>query len=92
MALPVAPGHPQQSGILIPNKVWAGKLLVKFYEATVLGDIANTEYEGEISDMGDNVVIRTTPSITIRDYSKGGNLTVERPEPEIKELPIDKGK
>jgi len=42
--------------------------------------------------MGDNVVIRTTPSITIRDYSKGGNLTVERPEPEIKELPIDKGK
>lgn len=65
---------------------------VKFYEATVLGEIANTEYEGEIANQGDNVIIRTTPSITIRDYSKGQALQVERPEPETVELTIDKGK
>jgi len=90
--LPVAAGHPQLSGITIPNAIWSGKLLVKFYEATVLGEIANTEYEGEIANQGDNVIIRTTPSITIRDYSKGQSLTVERPEPDTVELTIDRGK
>lgn len=92
MALPVAGGHPQLSGITIPNAIWSGKLLVKFYEATVLGEIANTEYEGEIANQGDKVIIRTTPTITIRDYSKGGTLQTERPEPETVELVIDKGK
>jgi len=92
MALPVAGGHPQLSGITIPNAIWSGKLLVKFYEATVLGEIANTEYEGEIANQGDKVIIRTTPTITIRDYSKGGTLQTERPEPDTVELVIDKGK
>lgn len=92
MALPVAGGHPQLSGITIPNAIWSGKLLVKFYEATVLGEIANTEYEGEIANQGDKVIIRTTPTITIRDYSKGGTLQTERPEPDTVELTIDKGK
>lgn len=92
MALPVAGGHPQLSGITIPNAIWSGKLLVKFYEATVLGEIANTEYEGEIASQGDKVIIRTTPTITIRDYSKGGTLQTERPTPETVELTIDKGK
>lgn len=92
MALPVAAGHPQLSGTTIPNAIWSGKLLVKFYEATVLADISNTEYEGDIANQGDNVKIRTTPSITIRDYSKGQTLKTERPEPEIVDLPIDQGK
>lgn len=92
MALPVAAGHPQLSGITIPNAIWSGKLLVKFYEATVLAEIANTEYEGEIASQGDKVIIRTTPTVTIRDYSKGSTLQTERPEPETKELTIDKGK
>lgn len=92
MPMPVAAGHPQLSGVTIPNAIWSGKLLVKFYEATVLGEIANTEYEGEIANQGDKVIIRTTPSITIRDYAKGGTLQTERPEPETVELDIDKGK
>ena len=92
MALPVAAGHPQLSGVTIPNAIWSGKLLVKFYEATVLAAIANTEYEGEIASQGDKVIIRTTPSITIRDYSKGMTLQTERPEPETVELDIDRGK
>lgn len=92
MAVNAAAGHPQYSGSVVPNAIWSGKLLVKFYEATVLASIANTEYEGEIADQGDKVIIRTTPSITIRDYSKGGNLQTERPEPETVELTIDKGK
>ena len=37
------------SGTFIPE-VWSGKLVEKFYKATVLGAIANTDYEGEIKN------------------------------------------
>lgn len=42
--------------------------------------------------MGDVVHIRTTPSITISDYSKGQKLVYEQPEPDTVDLDIDKGK
>jgi len=74
------------------KEIWSGKLVEKFYDATVFGDIANTDYEGEISKMGDKVNIRTTPTIIIRDYQKGGNLQYQRPESPNAELVIDKAK
>ena len=73
-------------------EVWSSKLNVKFYDATVLSAISNTDYEGEISNYGDKVYIRTVPDITIRPYVKGGNLTYENPESPNKELLIDQGK
>jgi hypothetical protein len=91
MPVPSASGHPVYSGTFIPE-VWSGKLVEKFYDATVFGEIANTDYEGEISNMGDKVIIRTTPTITIRDYNKGGKLTYERPEAPNVNLLIDKAK
>lgn len=42
--------------------------------------------------MGDKVIIRTVPTLTIRDYVKGQNLQVEQPESPNVELLIDKGK
>ena len=45
MAYPTAAGFPSMSGGYIPE-IWAGKALVKFYESTVYGSIANTDYEG----------------------------------------------
>ena len=85
-----ASGHPQYSGTFIPE-IWSTKLLVKFYSACVLADISNTEYEGEVK-YGDKVIIRTVPTITIRDYAKGQTLVIQRPESPNVELPIDKAK
>lgn len=79
------------SGIYIPE-IWSGKLLEKFYAATVFGAIANTDYEGEISARGDKVIIRTIPDITIRDYVIGQNLQYTNQEGAVVELLIDKGK
>jgi hypothetical protein len=56
------------TGSFVPE-IWSGKLIEKFYAATVLAAIANTDYEGEIKSQGDKVKIRTKPTITIRDYS-----------------------
>ena len=48
---------PAYSGIFIPA-IWSGKLIEKFYNATVLAAIANTDYEGEIKNYGDTINIR----------------------------------
>ncbi len=92
--IPVAsttPATPTYAGTFIPE-LWSGKLIEKFYDATVLAQIANTDYEGEIKDMGDTVHIRTVPSITIRDYQRGMTLQTERPDAPIVDLTIDYAK
>jgi len=90
MVYPVAPGRPNYSGTFIPE-IWSGKLIENFYDATVLAAISNTDYEGEIRNMGDTVNIRTQPNITIREYVKGQNLVVENPDAPKLQLVIDKG-
>lgn len=95
MPFPNAAGHPDYSASgtskFIPE-VWSGKLVTKFYAATVFGDIASTDYEGNISDMGDKVYIRTRATITIRDYERGGGVTSENPTSPNVVLNIDHGK
>lgn len=58
----------------------------------VVAQIANTEYEGSITDQGDKVHIRTTPSITIKKHRKGQELNYEAPQPSIVTLNIDEGR
>lgn len=90
MSFPVSAGRPNYSGNFIPE-IWSGKLIENFYDATVLAAISNTDYEGEIRNMGDTVNIRTTPEITIKTYVKGQTLSVENPDKPKLQLVIDKG-
>jgi hypothetical protein len=74
-----APGYPDYSAAglsaFIPEK-WSTKLVEKFYDATVLTHISNTNYEGEIKGLGDKVWIRTrgTVPVYLNVYQKGGVL------------------
>ena len=79
------------SGTFIPA-LWSGKLAQKFYAATVFGEIANTDWQGDITGMGDTVIINTIPTITINNYSVGQNLAYEVPAPSTISLVINKGK
>ncbi|MGL4264535.1 MAG: hypothetical protein ACRCTX_23200, partial [Afipia sp.] len=79
------------SGSFIPT-LWSAKLNQKFYKSTVFGEIANTSYEGEISGLGDKVVINNRPDITISDYQVGTSLSYQVPAPSTVELPIDRAK
>lgn len=104
MAFPIA--GPATSPVLYPvggvantlkasgfiPEIWSGKLIEKFYATTVLAAISNTNYEGEIKNKGDKVIIRTKPTITIRDYRADGLLAIDRPSGSNVELLIDKGK
>jgi hypothetical protein len=91
MPFPHAAGTVSYSGTFIPE-VWSKKLIEKFYDATVLTAISNTDYEGEIKGQGDKVKIRTIPSLQISSYTSGQTLTNQRPESNIIELLIDKGR
>lgn len=81
---------PAYTGTFIPE-IWSGKLIEKFYDATVIGAISNTDYEGEITSYGDKVNIRTKPNVTIKAYQVDQALEFERPASDIVELNIDKG-
>jgi len=79
MAFGTAPGYPDYSAAgssaFIPE-IWSAKLVEKFYDATVLTHISNTNYEGEIKGLGDKVWIRTrgTAPVYLNVYQKGGVL------------------
>jgi len=90
--LGAATAYPQLSGNAVPNQLWAKKLVARFYDATVFGDIASTDYEGTIKDFGDLVTIRTTPNITISNYVKGQTLPLEALQPSTVNLAIDQAK
>jgi len=92
---PIYPTGSASNGLdaagFIPE-IWSGKLVEKFYAATVLAAISNTDYEGEIKKHGDTVKIRTKPTVTIKDYRADGLLELERPKGSVIDLTIDKGK
>lgn len=90
MAFPVAGGGANYTGNFLPE-IWSSKLIANFYDATVCAAISNTDYSGEITGFGDKVNIRTTPELTIRDYQKGMQLQVERPDKPKLTLNIDQG-
>lgn len=83
--------NPSYSGSFIPT-VWSAKMNAKFYATTVFSDIANTDWQGEISSMGDKVVINTPPTLTVSNYVPGAGLNYEVPAPVVQDLLIDKGK
>lgn len=79
------------SGAFIPT-LWSGKLLAKFYQNTILSEVTNTDYEGELKSQGDTVRIRLAPSISIQDYTAGQSLNYEVPEPIYQDMQVNKGK
>lgn len=83
--------NPAMSGTFIPA-VWSAKMNAKFYAASTFADVSNTNWEGEISNQGDKVIIHTAPSIVVSNYVAGTPLSYQVPTPNTQELLIDKGK
>lgn len=71
-------------------EIFSKLLQAKFYSASVLPAISNSDYEGEISGQGDKVTIRTVPAVTINDYA--GTITTQELTTAKVELLIDSAK
>jgi len=95
MGVPRATGVPDYGPAGTVNyspEIYSGKLVEKFYKTTVFGEIASTDYEGDIAGMGANVIIRTIPDVTVSDYTIGAGLTPQYPSRNSVTLSIDKAK
>jgi hypothetical protein len=95
MGVPRASGVPEYGpgGTINYNpEIYSGKLVEKFYKTTVFGEIASTDYEGEIAGYGSNVIIRTIPDVVVDDYVIGQGLTPQYPQRNSVTLSIDKAK
>ena len=79
------------NGNFIPE-MWSLKLQVKFYPQTVLNDIANHDWEGEIKGSGSKVNIRVTPTVNIGDYTNNQKIKYQDLDDDFIELPIDRSK
>ncbi len=86
--------YPQRGGTdrTTTPQIWSGKLTAKFYTATVFGEIANTDYQGDIKNKGDEVIIHVLPDVTISDYEKGDTITYEDLDADNVSLTIDYAK
>lgn len=74
-------------------EIWSKKLQTRFYSTTVLSDITNNDYEGEIRNAGDKVNIRIPPAITVADYDPmSPSITYEALGENVLELLVDKAK
>lgn len=72
--------------------LFAKKMLRNFYAESCYQLISNTDYEGQIKQVGDSVIIRKAPTLSIGDYTVGGTITYEVPTSTAVELNIDTAK
>ena len=57
--------------------IYSQKVQKTFRKLSVVEDISNTDYFGEISDYGDSVKIIKEPEITVNSYSRGTSVAAQ---------------
>lgn len=72
---------------------WSAAVMQPFQENLVYAQptVANTDYQGTLSQMGDTVHVGTIGRPTVRDYSKTTDLTVEDLNVTTTDLVVDQG-
>lgn len=70
--------------------IYSKKVQVAFRKKTVVGDITNSDYFGEIANMGDTVRIIKEPEISVNAYARGTQVNAQDLDDEDFSLVIDK--
>jgi len=70
--------------------IYSKQVQLAFRKSTVCGDITNSDYFGEISAQGDTVKIIKEPEISVKEYSRGTQVTAQDLDDEDFTLVIDK--
>ena len=96
-AVPRAGSYPDFSSGGTTNyieRLYARKLLRNYYKKDVISKICNSDASNQssIKQMGDKVIFRKRPAITINNYYKGKTLSYETPTEDSLELDIDKAR
>ena len=70
--------------------IYSKQVQLAFRKSTVVGDITNSDYFGEISNQGDTVRIIKEPEISVKAYARGTQVTAQDLDDEDFTLTVDK--
>jgi Phage capsid protein len=90
MAFQAAPGWNNLPNGNFSAVIYSKKVQMALRKATVVGDITNSDYFGEISNNGDTVKIIKEPEISVAPYARGTQITAQDLTDEDFSLVIDK--
>ncbi len=91
MAYPTAGGYGNLPNGAFSPVIYSKKAQLQFRKVSVAQAITNTEYYGEIREMGDTVKIIKEPTITVASYARGQNLDVQDLQDDELTLAVDQG-
>jgi len=90
MAFQKAGGYGNLPNGNFSSVIYSKKVQLAFRKATVVGDITNSDYFGEIAAQGDTVKIIKEPEISVASYKRGTAISPQDLDDEDFSLVIDK--
>ncbi len=90
MAFSTASGHGNLPNGNFSPVIYSKQVQLAFRKASVAEAITNSDYFGEIANMGDSVKIIKEPEITVKAYERGTTITPQDLDDEDFSLTIDK--
>ena len=77
MAFPSASGHSNLPNGNFSPVIYSKNVQLAFRKSSVVEDVTNTDYMGEIANAGDSVRIIKEPDITVSSYERGKTLSTQ---------------
>ena len=90
MAFSTASGYGNLPNGNFSPVIYSKQVQLAFRKASITEQITNSDYFGEIANMGDNVKIIKEPEITVKAYARGTTITPQDLDDEDFNLTIDK--
>ena len=90
MAFKTAAGYGNLPNGNFSPVIYSKKVQSAFRKTSVIEDITNSDYFGEIANFGDTVRIIKEPEITVSEYSRGTQITPQDLDDEDFTLVVDK--
>jgi N4-gp56 family major capsid protein len=73
-------------------EVWSKKLLKVFSKQTVMANLVNSDFEGDIKNAGDTVFVRTFGNVAISNYTRDMTINFETLTDPMQSMTIDQQK
>ena len=77
MAFPKASGYTNLNSGNFSPVIYSRQVQLAFRSASVVEDVTNTDFSGDIASFGDSVKIIKEPEITINSYARGTTLATQ---------------
>ncbi len=90
MAFKTAAGYGNLPNGNFSPVIYSKQVQLAFRKTSVVENITNSDYFGEIANMGDSVKIIKEPEITVKEYARGANVQPQDLDDEDFTLTIDK--